>query len=485
MELLHRWGLDADVRNVGVGPDHTADVIWSTGLDGRIVTVWHLPSVTQTWQRIRTDRTGTQPAQPAQRISQALLEPVLRRRCDEHKMVEPWWGWRCTDVVQDPTGVSVAVTDVDTGEERTLRSGYVVGCDGAASTVRRSLGIGLESGGDVPDLPGAYLVHFRSRDLTHLHRHGPFWHYFAFRYVILAQDERDTWTFHAHATTPDDFDPPPADPVEFMRTMLGVPIDVDEVLATSMWRPQFLIADRYRSGRVLLAGDAVHQMFPTGAYGMNTGVADAVDAAWKLAALIHGYGGPALLDSYDIERRPVGVRNMRTSFRHLGVHLTAGGMVRDGTPLPDVAEFLRRERGENEYRGIELGYRYTGSPIVDADAEPGPEPTWSPQVYTPTTWPGGRPPSLYLPDRTALFDRFGPDFTLVDFAGDGRADPLLEHAARRGLPVRHTVVSDAAARELWERDLVLIRPDQHVAWRGNTAPGDCAEVVCRVSGRST
>jgi hypothetical protein len=326
-------------------------------------------------------------------------------------------------------------------------------------------------------------VHFRSRDRATLHRHGPFWHYFAFRYVILAQDEVDTWTFHAHATRADDFDPPPADPVAFMRSVVGVPIEVDEVLVTSTWQPRFLIADRYRAGRVLLAGDAVHQMFPTGGYGMNTGLADAVDAGWKLAAVIHGYGGPALLDSYEIERRPVGLRNMRTSLRHLGVHLTAGRMMRDGVPLSEVAAYLQAERGENEYAGVELGYRYTGSPVVPD--EEGPEPAWRPDRYLPTTWPGGRPPNVPLPEDTDLFDLLGPDFTLVDFAADGRAEPLLHAASRQGVPMTHREIRDTNARRVWEQqDLVLVRPDQHVAWRGRRPPDDCAGLLARICGRT-
>ncbi|MBF9134449.1 FAD-dependent monooxygenase [Plantactinospora sp. S1510] len=485
MELLHRWGLADDIRAVGVGPGHPADVIWSTGLDGEVVTVWRLPSVDEAWRQIRERNDGSQPAQPAQRLSQVVLEPLLRARCDADKLIDTAWGWRCVELTQDDEGVTAHLSRAGTGEQRFIRAEYAVGCDGAASTVRRAVGIGLASGGEVPDLPAAYQVHFKSRDLRSLHRHGPFWHYFAFRYVILAQDEADTWTFHAHATGPDDFDPAPPDPVGLLRSMLGTPVSVDRVLVTSLWRPQFLIADRYRNGRVLLAGDAVHQMFPTGGYGMNTGVADAVDIGWKLAAVVHGYGGPALLDSYEAERRPVGLRNMRTSYRHLGVHLTAGSMLRDGRPLPEIAEYLQAERGENEYAGIELGYRYAGSPVICA--EPGPEPDWTPQRYIPTTWPGGRPPSLLLDDADAdgaeaIYDRFGPDFTLVDFAGDGRAGPLLEAAGRLGMPVRHTVVRDRRARRLWERDLVLLRPDQHVAWRGSHPPRHPDSVIRRVSG---
>jgi hypothetical protein len=261
---------------------------------------------------------------------------------------------------------------------------------------------------------------------------------------------------------------------------MQVNLKIDKVLLTSRWRPGFMIADRYRAGRVLLAGDSAHRMFPTGAYGMNTGIGDAVDVAWKIAALVKGFGGPGLLDSYEVERHPVGLRNMHTSHRHLGVHLKAGQLLREGASIEAIASFLEAERGENEYKGIELGYRYNDSPVVCH--EDSPEPPWNPREYTPTTWPGGRPPSLPLEDGTSIYDRFALSFTLIDFAGDGSADALLEAAAAQGLPVSHAVVTDEGARRVWERDLVLLRPDHHVAWRGNKSHPDPAAVIQRVRG---
>lgn len=479
MELFRPLGLTGEVRSAGVGPEHPADVIWSTGLAGEPITVWNLPSVTEEWRRIKEHNDGTQPVEPGQRISQITLEPVLREHCQRNPRIDLRCGWRLDSIDQDQEGVTSHLVDVLTGVRQAVRSRYLIGCDGASSQVRASIGIGLNSF-DVPQLPGAFMVHFKSRDLATLHRHGPFWHYFAGRYVIIAQDEVDTWTVHVNGTDPAEFDPPPADPIGFVLDTMRVDLKVDKLLLVSRWRPSFVLADGYQAGRVLLAGDSAHQMFPTGGYGMNSGIADAVDAAWKVAALVHGFGGRELLDSYEAERRPVGLRNMNTSRRHLGVHIEAGGMLREGAPLDAVRSYIDSERGENEYVGVELGYRYSHSGVVCHDD--GPEPVWSPWAYTPTTWPGGRPPSVILPDGKPLFDLFGPWFTLVDFSGDGRADALLEVAAVQGLPVRHTVVTDRAARELWENDLVLIRPDHHVAWRGNRSPDDPREVVLRVRG---
>ena len=479
MEFFRQLGLAGDVRSAGVAPEHRADVIWSSGLAGEPITTWRLPSVAEERRHIAEHNDGTQPVEPGQRISQIDLEPVLRAHCRRNPIIDLRCGMRFESLTQDDDVVTSRLVDVLTDEKIELRSEYVIGCDGASSQVRTAAGIG-EEGFGLAGLPGAFMVHFKSRDLDTLHRHGRFWHYFAFRYVIIAQDEDDTWTAHVNGLEAAEFDTPPSDPTAFLRDTMRVDLKIDKVLLTSRWRPGFTVADRYRAGRVLLAGDSAHRMFPTGAYGMNTGIGDVIDAAWKVAALVRGFGGPGLLDSYEADRRPVGRRNMQTSHRHIGVHLKAGSVLRSGAPLEAVASVLNAERGENEYRGIELDYRYDDSPIVCHENSPATP--WSPRAYTPTTRPGSRPPSVVLADGKPIYDRFAAPFTLVDFVGAGDAGPLLEAAAAQGVPVSHTIVTDGAARELWERDLVLLRPDHHVAWRGNKADPNAAAVFQRARG---
>ncbi|MCC3761587.1 FAD-dependent monooxygenase [Glycomyces sp. TRM65418] len=485
MEHHARLGLADDIRRAGVPPEFAFDVIWSTGLDGERLAVWRQPSVEDRWRRIRERNDGTQPSQPYQRISQADLEPVLLEHCRRNPLIDVRLRWRFESLTQDEDGVTSTFQDLAGGTARTVRSRYLAGCDGASSAVRRAVGIPLTGGGiadgeggGVRDLPAAYSVTFRSTDTERLFGHGYFWHYFTSRYVIISLDEAGTWSFHAMRQS--DFDPPPEDPAAWIRSLLNVDVSIDEVTVSSLWRPQYLIADRYRSGRVLLAGDAVHQMFPSGSHGMNTGAGDAVDLGWKLAAVVRGFGGPGLLDSYEAERRPVGLRNMAMSRRHLDVHFHHMRLRDEGATAAELGDFLGDQPGENTYEGVYLDYRYARSPIVWDDGTD--EPDADPLRYTPSTWPGARPPSLLLADGTQLFDHFGPDFTLLDTVGDGEADALLAAADERGLPVRHVTVKEGPVRELWERDLVLIRPDQHVAWRGDRAPADPAAVVDRVRG---
>lgn len=485
MEHHARLGLAADIRRAGVPARYSFDVIWSTGLGGERLALWQQPSVERKWREIREVNDGSQPSQPYQRISQTELEPVLLGHCRRHPLIEVRNRWRFASLRQDAGGVVSTFEDLADGRVHQVRSRYLAGCDGASSAVRGAVGIALGGGGvadgpngGVRDLPAAYSVTFRSTDRANLFRQGYFWHYFTDRYVLISLDEAGTWSFHAVREA--DFDPPPADPVAWIRALLGVDLAIDQVRVSSRWTPQYLVADGYREGRVLLAGDAAHQMFPAGSHGMNTGAGDAVDLGWKLAAIIDGYGGAALLDSYQSERRPVGVRNMTMSRRHLDVHFEHMRLRRSGAALAPLGEYLAAQPGENTYEGIYLDYRYGGSPVVCADGTA--EPAADPLRYRPSTWPGSRPPSLLLPDGSQLFDRFGREFTLLDTAGDGRADALLAAAGERGLPVRHVVVPDDRVRELWQRDLVLVRPDQHVAWRGNRVPEHPAEVVDRVRG---
>jgi hypothetical protein len=330
-----------------------------------------------------------------------------------------------------------------------------------------------------------FLVHFKSRDLSRLHRQGQFWHiFFSHGSVIISQDEVDTWTAHTPVSL--DTDVSTIDPVQAVYKVLGgsigpYPITIDEILVTSSWRPNICIVDKYISpkGRVFLSGDAAHQNIPTGGYGMNTAVADSFDIGWKLGAVLAGYGGPALLQSYHSERRPVAERNIEHSGVHWTVHTTWWGLSvtpsitsqdQDGKELrARIAEHNRQYDGENKDQGIELGYRYTGSPVIVADEE-GKEPYWEKRHYVPSTWPGARAPHVFLKDgKTSIFDLFGTgrEYSLVDFTDDGRYIRRFEPMARKlHIPLKTIHLHEEEhTRAIWERDTALIRPDDHVAWR--------------------
>jgi hypothetical protein len=248
-----------------------------------------------------------------------------------------------------------------------------------------------------------------------------------------------------------------------------------------------VVSDRYRAGRVFLAGDAAHLNHPASGLGLNTGLGDAVDLAWKLEATLAGWAGGRLLDSYEIERHPVGVRNVgHASMTH--------DTDRTQAPHPEIAldtaagAQARRAMGEAIVRtqtrkfitdGIALGYRYDASPICWPDRDPAPPLTIS--EYHPTSYPGSRAPHAWLAAGRSTLDGFGRGFTLLRFGG---ADPgLIERAfGETGVPLTITSIADPAITELYERRLVLVRPDGHVAWRSDELPADPRALVDRVRG---
>ena len=487
MEHFRRLGVADRIREEAVPLDHCMDVSWCTRLAEWELARFPYANVEQQRARIRATRDGTLPLEPNMRISQVRLEPVLKRILEEQaEHVSVRFGWGLESFEQDADGVTATIRNSETDESRTIRSQYLAGCDGAGSVVRKGLQI------DLDELPGSgafrmFLVHFRSSELEFFERFGTAWHLQSpLCGTIISQNDRDTWTIHVGM--PPDVKEEDIDPRAFLFENLGREVDC-EILVANAWRPRLAVAESYGRGRVWLAGDSVHQVVPTGGYGMNTGVGDAVDLGWKLAATIEGWGGADLLASYEAERRPVALKNREASARHMGIRLEIAGAA-----TPQIHEdssagaIARRALGrkildlgnlENEALGIELGYRYDDSPIVCH--EEGEPPPFEAERYLPSTWPGLRVPSVFVSGGEALFDLLGRGFTLLRFAAVDTG--ALEIAAReRGLPLHVLDVRDDDARRIYQRDLVLVRPDHHVAWRGNAEPQDASAVIARVCG---
>jgi hypothetical protein len=265
------------------------------------------------------------------------------------------------------------------------------------------------------------------------------------------------------------------------------------MLYVGQWRMNLLLADRYGEGRVFLAGDAVHLVIPTGGLGMNTGVGDAIDLSWKLAATLAGWGGPKLLASYEIERRQVGERNVAASgFATQGRRRWRALYrpdIRERTPAgAALREALARVADVEQHKatemiGAELGYRYVGSPLIASEPEEGPE--FDFMVYTPTTWAGARLPHVWLNDGSAMQDRigYGHGYTLLRLGGAKTDVNALQRAfAAIGTPLQVLDVADARARDVYGYDLLLLRPDMHVAWRGNEAPAEPTKLAALATG---
>ncbi|MFZ0987634.1 MAG: FAD-dependent monooxygenase, partial [Xanthobacteraceae bacterium] len=299
---------------------------------------------------------------------------------------------------------------------------------------------------------------------------------------LIMQDSTRHWTLHAV------LDSDEAMKTAFERTV-GIPVKY-EMLSCAPWRQNLLLADRYGKDRVFLAGDAVHLVIPTGGLGMNSGVGDTVDLSWKLAATLAGWGGPNLLKSYEVERRQIGERNVgasryatigRRKWRgmwrpDIGEDSAAGAETRN--KLSAVADIEQRK--SNEMIGAELGYRYVDSPII-CNVPGGPEHLF--REYQPTTWPGARLPHVWLADGTPMQDRIPDGYTILRLGGAKADAHGLQSALRdRGAPVTVIEAGDPRVREIYERDLVLLRPDLHVVWRGNAAPEDPVRIAAVATG---
>lgn len=467
MELFRRLALADQLRAVAVPESSNFDVSWITSLSGHELHRFRYPSVTE-WRRlIRDTKDGSMPGEPPMRVSQVEIEPVLQRSIQANPRVEARWGVAFEDLSQDTEGVTATLRAAD-GRTEQVRCNYLVGCDGGQSQVRSCLGIRLEGQSRVMQ---RFMTHFRSRATHVLQRWGVAWHYQSAAGTLIAQNDRDTWTLQTR--WPAGVAPEAVDPHALLREFAGCDFEY-EVLVANAWTPHLLVAESYAIDRVLLAGDAAHQYIPTGGYGMNTGIGDACDLGWKLAATLHGFGGPGLIASYDAERRPIGVRNREASARHTQVRAEIAALYHPELATPGLqGEAERAQVGlriaaignaENESFGIELGYAYQDSPIICG--EPGAEIPSDPLHYLPTTVPGVRMPSVVMGDGTPIFDHLGPWFTLACF-GVSPSETLVAAAAKRGVPLTVIGSEERDPTNIYGQGLLLVRPDQHIAWRGS------------------
>jgi 2-polyprenyl-6-methoxyphenol hydroxylase-like FAD-dependent oxidoreductase len=288
MELFRRLGLVEKLRSVAVPEAHCFDVAWVTTMAGYELHRFRYPSVIDKRAEIARNNNGSQPLEPAMRVSQIVIEPALKRAVEAEPRICSRFGTAFEECTQDADGVTAIVRETETGQTETIRCAYLAGCDGGASRLRSCVGIQFEGQARIAQ---RYMVHFRSPAREMLQRWGIAWHYQSPRGTLIVQDDVDHWTLQTRPKPGDDLDR--VEPDALLARFMGWPIP-REILVANPWTPHMLVAEASRQGRALLLGDAAHQYDPTGGYGMNTGIADACDLAWKLTALVRGIGGPGL-----------------------------------------------------------------------------------------------------------------------------------------------------------------------------------------------
>lgn len=468
MELFRRWGVADAVRGAAALPvSWSQRVTFCTTATGPLVT--HIDGCFGL-DLFRSDLV----AEPGQQVPQPAVENVLRARLRELEAVTLLLGWSGSAIEPHAEGARVTLVD-DDGEQRVVSCRYLVGADGPRSLVRRHLGVRYVGG---PAGRPNVNVTFRSLRLESLMTHAPSVHYWVLNPdapgVLGRLDLNGTWW--AIATDTKEI----ADDIEattIVRSMVGADIDVD-VVATDPWQAKMLLAESYRVGHTFLVGDAAHQNPPWGGHGFNTGIGDAMNLAWKLAAVLRGWAPEALLDSYEAERRPIAQKTIDLAAANtatLSTNLVDPELLGTGAAFERAraraeATIHRTKAAEFHSLGLVLGYGYSSAAAQQA-------PTTS--QYTPIAAPGNRLPHAWLHDGTSLYDRLGPDLTVI---GDpGASAPLVAAARGRSVPLRVVDPSpDGLAAHLGAA-VVLVRPDQHIAWMGDGVNANLADRVLDIA----
>jgi 2-polyprenyl-6-methoxyphenol hydroxylase-like FAD-dependent oxidoreductase len=488
MEFCRRWGITDWVRDAPYPPDYPQDYIYVTGLNGYELAREPFPG--RGFEAIP-------PESPAkrERVPQDMFDPILQRFARSFPQVTLRYNCELVSFDETADGVRAQVRDTATGATKTIEADYLVGADGAASTVRERLGIGMSGN---PALTYTTNVMFRCPDFATLHDKGK-----GYRFIFIGPE--GVWLTIVAVNGAD----------RFRMSIVGTPQQIThtdddiraalkramdgnfdyEILSVMRWVRRELVADSYGTARVFIAGDAAHLMSPTGGFGMNTGIGDAVDLGWKLEAAHKGWSGGALLASYDTERRPVGFRNVAEASRNLRRML----LTREHLPGPEIfqpgaaSDAARKDYGDwfaaimrHEWfaNGVMLGYRYDNSPLIWGDGTPAPPDVSHP--CTQTARPGARAPHVWLDDGRSTLDLFGRGFTLLRLGENPPPAPRIEQAAtERGVPLTTVALSEPAVLAAYLRKLVLVRPDGHVAWRADAEPADAFALIDTVRGQFT
>ena len=483
-EHLRRWGIADKMRyESGYPTDYPRNYLFVTRMMGyEIARFDHAPN---------GDPAARSPYSPEGRlwISKPYFDPVLHAHAKSLPQVQIRYETSLESFEQSDHSVTAEILDKKTGQTEIIEADYLVGCDGGRSNIRRALEIKYQG---VFSQGMNVAVLFRSPLLEHT-KHGP-----AVQYQIInsqingaiaAVDGKELWRLNVRNVSQEQLET--LDAPQKIRYAFGGNIPF-ELLAVRPWTGHCVVADRYQEGRVFLAGDAAHLNWPAGGFGMNTGVGDAVDIGWKLAAVLQGWGGAHLLESYTAERKPIAMINvneaaeMRASFDN---QTPFSPQIEDdsveGKQLREKARAAilrtRAKEFQHDSAGIELGYRYENSPICVSDGTPAPPLDHG--LYVASTWPGVRAPHVWLKDGRSMLDLFGKGFVLLNFSSPTTDTSVITQAAKQvGLPLEVVILDELSVRKVYEYDFVLVRPDGHVAWRGDTTPADVHEVIDKVRG---
>jgi len=491
MEQFRRLGLAAKLRDAGLPADYPNDVVFRTSVTGTELSRIHIPARAERYSDTSGPDGRWPTPEPPHRINQIYLEPILFAHAQAQRGVTIRNRTEATGFAQDERGVRVDAHDLDDGSRVAVRAQFLVGCDGGRSMVRKTIGAAFAGTAVIQRVQSTYIRAPRLLDLVAGERA---WSCYASNPrrsgVCFAIDGRETWLVHNHLM-PSEEDFEAVDRDASIRAILGVGPDFDyEILSKEDWIGRRLVAERFRAGRVFISGDAAHLWVPYAGYGMNAGIADALNLSWHLSAHLAGWASEGVLDAYEIERQPITEQVSRFAMDHAQQMIKARGAVppRIEEPGPE-GDAIRAEQGKKSYElnvpqfccaGLNFGYFYDCSPLIAYDGEAAP--AYSMGGFTASTVPGCRAPHFWLADGRSLYDAFGADYTLLRFDASVDATSLVAAATTRKLPIKPLDVPPGLAPTEYRHALVLCRADQHVAWRGDTVPTEPLALVDRLRG---
>jgi 2-polyprenyl-6-methoxyphenol hydroxylase-like FAD-dependent oxidoreductase len=492
MEIFRRLGLADKLRAIGLPADYPNDIVSATSVTGIELSRILIPA--------RGERGTPAAAGPdtdwptpehTHRCNQKFFEPVMVAHAAAQPRIRIMHRTEITDLAQGEHGVTASAVDLDTGTRFAIACNYLVGCDGASSFVRKA--IGSEFVGN-PVLQYAQSFHVRAPQLRSLLPGKPAWLYFSLNPrrcgITMAVDGLETWNVQNYSY-PEETGLDHLERDWVIRSILGVGPEFEyELLSHEDWTARRLVASKFRDRRVFICGDAAHVWMPLGGFGMSAGIADAANLAWKLGGVLHGWAAPEILEAYEAERHPITEQASRI-ISDIGRQRM---MQREELSpaieqINAIGEAARAATGQRAYPldleqqccgGLNFGYFYDQSPIVAYDGEPPPGYTMG--TFTSSTVPGCRAPHVWLEGRRSLFDALGPDHTLLRFEPTAPVRGIVAAAEQRGFPLAVLDVRSPAASEFYRHKLVLVRPDQHVAWRSDAEPADPLALVDLVRG---
>ncbi|GAB2894244.1 FAD-dependent oxidoreductase [Paralcaligenes ginsengisoli] len=487
MEIFRRLGLAAIVREAGLPENYPHDIAYRTSTTGQELTRIPIPCRRDRYTTTQGPDTGWPTAEPPHRINQIYLEPILFRHAEAQPEIRILNRKALSDFTQDAYGVHAVATDIDGGSTLQIDCDYLIGCDGGKSIVRKKIGAKLNGDAIVQRVQSSYI---RAPHLLKLLRHPPAWATFSLNPRrsgnVYAIDGRELWLIHNYLRDAEpDFESVDRD--QSIRAILGVDADFDyEIISKEDWYGRRLVADYFRDRRVFICGDAAHLWVPYAGYGMNAGIADASNLAWLLAARLQGWGSPGILDAYEAERLPITEQVSYFAMNHAHAMAQQRKGVSPDIEKPGIeGDKLRARLGQQAYElnvqqyccaGLNFGYFYDGSPLIAYDDETAP--AYSMGGFTASTVPGCRAPYFELGKGIPLYDKLGNGYTLLRFDPLCEVAPLVQAAQLHHMPL---TLLDAEKNDsipaAYHHKMLLLRPDQHIAWRGDALPADISNLM--------